>query len=231
MNNLNKIINNQKQALFLAKKQLPELVFNVINLEGINYTLPEIMTLLDGVTVGGRKQQDELIVNNQIKSWNILFKLIENHIFKVDKNTSLELHGAVAKNEVLTYGEFRTSEVFIAGTDYLPPIAKQLDQIWQNNMPFLINKTNDQIYQYAISVFLQMARYQFFFDGNKRTGRLMMNGVLLSHGLPVINLPAKRQLEFNQFMVKFYPTNDETDMQVFMLSCLDERIINIMSKN
>jgi Fic family protein len=39
-----------------------------------------------------------------------------------------------------------------------------------------------------------MARIQFFYDGNKRTGRLMMNGVLLTNGLPVINLPASKQL-------------------------------------
>jgi Fic family protein len=49
----------------------------------------------------------------------------------------------------------------------------------QDNIP---NDT-DGIYQYAISLFLQMARIQFFYDGNKRTGRLMMNGVLLTNGL------------------------------------------------
>jgi Fic family protein len=227
---LNTINNNTKTALFLAKKQLPELVYDVVNLEGINYTLPEIMTLLDGVTVGGRRQQDELIANNQIKSWNFLFKLLEKQIFKSDKNTACKLHRIVAKDETLTYGEFRTSDVFIAGTDYLPPTANQLDYIWQNNLPTLGEKTNEHIYQYSISLFLQMARQQFFFDGNKRTGRLMMNGVLLSYGLPIINLPAKKQLEFNQLMTKFYPTGDETNMQKFMLSCLDKRIINIMIK-
>jgi Fic family protein len=55
-----------------------------------------------------------------------------------------------------------------------------------------------------------MARIQFFYDGNKRTGRLMMNGVLLTNGLPVINLPASKQLEFNQLMLDFYPSNNGT---------------------
>jgi hypothetical protein len=41
----------------------------------------------------------------------------------------------------------------------------------------------------------------------ERTGRLMMNGVLLTNGLPVINLPASKQLEFNQLMLDFYPSN------------------------
>ncbi|VVH58486.1 hypothetical protein BSPWISOX_1188, partial [uncultured Gammaproteobacteria bacterium] len=43
------IIPNPKKALFLAKKQLSELVYDAVNLEGVNYTLPEVQTLLDGV--------------------------------------------------------------------------------------------------------------------------------------------------------------------------------------
>ncbi len=231
MKEIQKIKNNRKKAIFLAKKQLPELVCDTVNLEGINYTLPEIMTLIDGVTVGGRKQQDELIANNQIQSWTLLFSLIQKNDFKVDKQTVCKLHDIVAKQEALTYGVFRHAQVFIAGTDYEVPAANNLDDIWLKKMPILDDKINNEhIYQYAISLFLQIARNQFFFDGNKRTGRLIMNGVLLSYGLPVINLPAKRQLEFNQLMIKFYPTGNENAMQEFMRSCLDERIIKIMTE-
>ena len=42
-------------------------------------------------------------------------------------------------------------------------------------------------------------------------------------------LSAKRQLEFNQLMLAFYESGDETDMQVFMLSCLDSRMVDIMN--
>jgi hypothetical protein len=37
---------NPKKALFLAKKQLSELVYDAVNLEGVNYTLPEVQTLI-----------------------------------------------------------------------------------------------------------------------------------------------------------------------------------------
>jgi hypothetical protein len=45
----------------------------------------------------------------------------------------------------------------------------------------------------------------------------MMNGVLLTNGLPVINLPASKQLEFNQLMLDFYPSNNEAPMRALML--------------
>ena len=78
----------------------------------------------------------------------------------------------------------------------------------------------------AITAFLRMARAQFFWDVNKRMGRFMMNGILLSHGFPIINVPAKRQQEFNQLMLDFYTTADMAGMNKFLRSCLNEKIID-----
>jgi hypothetical protein len=57
---------------------------------------------------------------------------------------------------------------------------------------------------------------------------MMMNGILLSCGLPIINLTANKQLEFNQLMLDFYPSGNEQDMQNLMLSCLDDKILQMM---
>ncbi len=55
-----------------------------------------------------------------------------------------------------------------------------------------------------------------------------MNGILLDAGYPAINLPAKRQLEFNHRMLAFYETGKQQAMNTFLQTCLDERIISIM---
>ena len=61
-------------------------------------------------------------------------------------------------------------------------------------------------------------------------GRFMMNGFLLSNGFPAINLPAKRQLEFNRLMLAFYTSGEQHAMNSFLRSCLDEKVINIMKE-
>ena len=71
----------------------------------------------------------------------------------------------------------------------------------------------------AIAAFLFFARNQFFWDVNKRVGRLMMNGVLLSNGFDAINVPEARRLEFNEAMVGFYDTLDAGRAMAFMASC------------
>lgn len=219
---------NKAKALMLAKRQLAEFVYDAVNLEGINFTLPEIQTLLDGVTVGGHKVTDQQVALNQANTWRTLFKLIENDQFDISEEFVCSLHQIAAKGDALEWGKFRSGGVTIAGTDYMPPPANALNDLFEK-MVADASKITD-IYDRSIHLFLTMARGQFFYDVNKRMGRFMMNGLLLNHGYPAINLPVKRQLEFNQLMLIFYETGDQTQMNTFLRSCLEEKVIKIMKE-
>lgn len=80
----------------LAKRQLSELVCDAVNLEGINFALPEIQTLLDGVTIGGRKLTDQQVALNQAEAWRALFSWVENDTFCVSAETACEIHNKAA---------------------------------------------------------------------------------------------------------------------------------------
>ena len=220
---------NKARSLMLAKRQLSELVCDAVNLEGIPFTLPEIQTLLDGITVGGHKVLDQEIALNQANAWRTLFRWVEQGDFSISAQRACELHAIAGKNEALAWGRFRTGSVTIAGTDYMPPSSEELPLLFAS----LVNELQliADIYDRAIHVFLTMARGQFFYDVNKRMGRFMMNGLLLSEGYPAINLPAKRQLEFNTLMLEFYQTGQKKPMNSFLRSCLDERTIKIMNED
>ena len=212
----------------LAKRQLAEFVYDAVNLEGIPFTLPEIQTLLDGITVGGHRVTDQQIAINQANTWKELFYRLEQDLFTVSATTACALHAIAGKEEALEWGKFRSGGVTIAGTDYLPHPADKLANTF-SEMVLHINKMED-IYDQSISLFLTMARNQFFYDVNKRMGRFMMNGLLLHNGFPAINLPARRQLEFNQLMMDFYGSNDQRPMNAFLRSCLHENSIKIMKE-
>ncbi len=219
---------NKAKAIMLARRQLAEFVCDAVNLEGINFTLPEIQTLLDGITVGGHTLTDQQIALNQGNTWRTLFKWIENDQFEITVEKVCNLHSIAAKEEALEWGKFRSGGVTIAGTTYMPPKANLLLDLFDQMVKKAFNMPD--IYDQAIHLFLTMARSQFFYDVNKRMGRFIMNGLLLGNGYPAINLPAKRQLEFNQLMLNFYDTGDQKPMNAFMRSCLDDRLIKIMKE-
>ena len=58
-------INSIERATFRFHKMLPEFVWDASVLEGNPFTFQEVKTLMDGVTVGGRKLSDQDAVHHK----------------------------------------------------------------------------------------------------------------------------------------------------------------------
>ena len=75
----------------------------------------------------------------------------------------------------------------ISGTEYRPPHpGTALDAAFTSMLNNHFQAAT--IEEKSFGLFLDAARAQFFYDGNKRTGQLMMNGVLLSNGYAPMNI-------------------------------------------
>lgn len=194
---------NIPSLILLAKRMLPDYVFNMSSLENNPYTFPEVQTLMDGITVGGHKLSDQQQILDIKDSWSFLFDTIRKGKFSIDKKMFNKLHSIVARNEALIVGDFRTGSVGIAGTNYVPPAPKELNNIFDTELA-LIKERCKTATELALEIFLFGALNQFYYDGNKRTSRLMSNGILISSCQGVLNIKAKDKLEFNSLMVEFY---------------------------
>lgn len=208
--------NHKANALFRVKKLLPEFVWNTTVLEDNPFTFPEVKTLLDGVTIGGHALSDEQQVLNQARSLLRLLDLVKHDQFAINKMIFCELNSIVAFEEALKWGVFRDGPVSIAGTTYKPSNHEKLDEIFKSGCDFLLSLNN--VMERSLVFFLFGAYQQFFYDGNKRTARLMMNGELLRHGYDAISIPAARKQEFNEKMMRFYANKDGTEMIRFLLN-------------
>lgn len=215
---------NRRRACFRVRKVLEGIVYDTVALEGNPFTFPEVKTLLDGITVGGHRLEDERQVLNQAASWKALLAMVEGGSFALDKETFRAMNGLVAKEEALRWGVFRDGAVTIAGTDYRPPPWQELGAIFERGLAAL--QAVPSVHERAIVTFLFGAPRQFFYDGNRRTARLMMNGILLAAGEDAITIPAAKQLAFNTAMIRFYESLDGTEMMAFMAECsLDETLV------
>jgi hypothetical protein len=95
-----------ERAAFRFARMLPEYVWDAGVLEGNPFTFPEVKTLLDGVTVGGRKLSDQEQILNLAQSSKYLLELVRRQEFKLDKETFCALRAHVARNEALEWGHF-----------------------------------------------------------------------------------------------------------------------------
>ena len=223
-----------ERATFRFARMLPEYVWDAGVLEGNPFTFPEVKTLLDGVTVGGRKLSDQEQILNLAQSSKYLLDRVRRQEFKLDKQTFCALHAHVARNEALEWGHFRgegaetpyTPDVALGERgQYTPPPtepgAERLNAIFSKGLVALRENVPNP-FERATGFFLFGSLQRFFFDGNKRTSRFMMNGALMTEGIDAISIPAMRAAEFNSKMVDFYTTRDATRMMSFVLECHPE---------
>jgi len=224
-----------ERVTFRFHQMLSVFVWDASVLEGNPFTYPEVKTLLDGVSVGGRKISDQEQVLNLAESSKHLLALVKASKFKLDKATFTELHSLVARNEVLEWGHFRgegkeisyTPDVALGEQGRYTPLptltgAPDLNRVFIEGVEELNNQVAHP-FEKALAFFLFGALQQFFFDGNKRTSRFMMNGILMSAGIDAISVPAAKVQEFNEKMVRFYLDKDATEMMAFMVGCYESK--------
>jgi len=224
-----------ERVTFRFHQMLSVFVWDASVLEGNPFTYPEVKTLLDGVSVGGRKISDQEQVLNLAESSKHLLALVKTSKFSLDKATFTELHGIVARNEALEWGHFRgegkeisyTPDVALGEQGRYTPLptltgAPDLNRVFLQGVEELNNQVAHP-FEKALAFFLFGALQQFFFDGNKRTSRFMMNGILMSAGIDAISVPAAKVQEFNEKMVRFYLNKDATEMMEFMVGCYESK--------
>ena len=86
-----------ERAAFRFARMLPEYVWDAGVLEGNPFTFLDVKTLLDGVTVGGRKPSDQERIINLAQSSKHLLDLVRRREFKLDKATFCDLHAHAAR--------------------------------------------------------------------------------------------------------------------------------------
>jgi Fic family protein len=211
------------------RAHLPELIWNTAALEGNNFTLPEVKTLLDGVTVGGKRLDDAEQVLALNDAYNRLDEMVGAGEFSLTKSVSDELHGLVARHEAIESGSFRGEGTVTGGgtvrlasggvVDGTPHgVDGELLRAHFNDLISYLESVDDPRRR-ALLYFASAVRRQFYFDGNKRTARLMMTGTLISSGFDVVSVPFARKLEFNEALDVLFSRDDATDLLRFLGTC------------
>jgi hypothetical protein len=211
------------------RAHLPELIWNTAAFEGNNFTLPEVKTLLEGVTVGGKKLEDAQQIIALSEAYNLLDVMVGNGQFSLSKDVSDQLHGLVARHEAIEAGSFRgegrvqgggtvqlASGGVVPGTEHGEG-GVLLREHFASLVDYLSAVSDAR--RRALIYFASATRRQFYFDGNKRTARLMMAGELMSSGYDLVSVPYGRKLEFNNALDILFDRDNATELLRFLSTC------------
>lgn len=224
-----------ERAAARFRQALPYAVWEAAKFEDSPYTFPEVQTLMDGVTVGGHTLADQQLILGLADAAKEMLASVTAGSFRLDKATSDDLHRRIATGQAIEAGHFRgegtargggTVRLGEAGLYDAPEPGEggaHLRRLFAEGLAYLLDEVADPGLQ-ALLYTPWAIRAQFYFDGNKRTARWMLNGHLMQHGYEPIGVPVARRQEWNTALVTLFADADATPLLRLLADCQFSRI-------
>ncbi|MFH1537013.1 MAG: Fic family protein [Patescibacteria group bacterium] len=172
----------------LQEEMIVEWTYNSNAIEGNTLSLGETRLVLEeGITIHGKPLKDHLEATNHKEALLFLFKIIKQKN-KVDEALIKKLHQIIVKNIEKEYaGKYRTGQVRILGADFIPPNYLKISKLINELIKWYYSKGKESYILDQVAIFHhRFETIHPFFDGNGRTGRLLMNVKLMEKGYPPI---------------------------------------------
>lgn len=179
-----------------------ELAWKSSKIEGNTYSLLDTETLIkQKVQAIGHPKEEAVMILNHKRAFESILGNLED--FKNISNSQIaQLHNILIKDLAVETG-IRHQAVGITGTAYQP-----LDNHWQirealDKYILAVNRAKFPLEKVLIT--LAMISYiQPFADGNKRTGRMLANAILLANDFYPLSYRSVEESTYKKALILFY---------------------------
>ncbi len=190
------------------KNHLINFTFNTNAIEGSTVTLTETSIILeDKITPEGRTLREIHEVENTKKA----YQLLKTYKGGVDTKVIKKIHFLLTHNILGTNaGKFRKIRVYMGGSKHIPPKPEDVEKEMKSLIRWYgYNKDKYHPITAASYIHSEFIRIHPFVDGNGRTGRLLLNFMLMKQGWPPICIKLKEKLKYINFLEKSRDGNIE----------------------
>lgn len=168
-------------------------------LEGNTLTISETKVILeDGITVGGKPLKDCYEATGHAKAYDFMLETARSENLVFSEEMILNLHKLFYSSlDIDNAGKYRTYQVFITGTEYLPPTADEVPELMEEFVSEL-NAKKESLHPVMLAAFAhrRLVDIHPFTDGNGRTARLLMNLIFVNKGYQVVSIPPILRTEY-----------------------------------
>ena len=200
---------NREYYVNLAKRMIIDNIYRSAKLEGIDCTFASTEAILNNVNTN-LKPNDIRVIFALRDAWYLILN-------NIDKETDLallkEIHECIGRSCDISYneiGKFRTSEVYIGGTNWRPELPNE-DKVFK-----LLKKDKPVTLTDGIDIYLKLCRMQCFQDGNKRCANLLANHFLIHNCIGILSINVNLIEEYKTKLIQYYETGMSFDIQMFL---------------
>lgn len=186
-------------------------------IEGNTYSLLETERLIkEKITAQGKTAAEAAMLLNHKEAIDFILDH-PDYLYPLSVSRIEDLHRILVKGLDISH-QIRTGRVGITGTNYTPPNNQfQIIEALES-MCSLINE-KESVFDKALLALLLISYIQPFFDGNKRTARLVSNAILIHHRYCPLSFRSVDSLEYKKNLLIFY---EQSNLHPFKKMFMDQ---------
>lgn len=195
-----------------------ELTYSSNAIEGNSLSRLETAEVIErgvNAVISGKPLQDQLEAINHAKAIEFIKELANKrkshqHITEEDV---LVIHKIILTGiQDQSAGKYRTTEVFIRGSDVEFPLPHKIPGLVKEFFRWLEGQQDEHPVRVAVQAHFKYVSIHPFMDGNGRVARLLMNLILLINGYPMAII---RNEERTAYLKTFDAARKENNMEPF----------------
>jgi Fic family protein len=213
-----------------------KIIFNSIYGKGNTFTNQEIEAVLSsGSTICGKNDNEYTEITDYVKALDYIEKLSKERTTELNELKIINIHSILFKNTVPEIaGKYRNSPSWISleNEDKDTTVCDHLliqDEM-NNYFNWLFDKRNEHPVIISAEAHNKFVEIHPFCDGNGRTGRLIMNLILLNYGyVPIIIYNYKYKRNYYD-SIKSWRHGKKDDFYNFIADCERKSLECYLSK-
>lgn len=226
LNELKKQLDSLRPLTDGEVKQLNEefminFTYNSNAIEGNTLTLNETNLVLQGITIDKKPLKDHLEAIGHKEAFYYILNLVKEKA-EITENIIKQIHSLVLINSPQDKGVYRKVPVVISGASVNPPqpylIEKQMEELMIERQDW---KNDKHIVEQVALFHLKFESIHPFIDGNGRTGRLILNLMLMQNGFLPINIKFLDRKKYYNCFENYHKTSHATAM-INLIKTLEE---------
>lgn len=175
-------------------------------IEGNTYSLLETERLLKEKQTASGKTKDEAVMLLNHKDALDFILDVPDYLKTLTVRRIEDIHALLTK-ELGVERNIRHRRVGITGTNYTPLDNEfQIREALEDSVRLINSKSN--IFEKALLALVLLSFIQAFTDGNKRTARIVSNGILIANGYCPISFRTVDSIDYKKAMLMFYEQNN-----------------------
>ncbi len=212
----------QGELARLRDEFLVEFTYNSNAIEGNALTLRETALALEGITIDKKPLKDHLEAVGHRDAFVYIEQLVSEKDALSEK-TIKDVHSLVLMDRPQDKGIYRRIPVRIMGAHHEPPqpylVPVQMEQLMAGQ-----KGNRRHTIENAALFHLNFEGIHPFIDGNGRTGRLILNLMLMQSGYPPINVKFSDRNRYYACFDSYYRDGTSAPMVTMIAGYLEERL-------